>query len=207
MAEATLRQDQFALRRLQLIEAARRLFAERGYHATSIRDLHREVGVSDGLLYHNFPSKLELLHAVLEDGFQGMLHHRLGEDITQDMSVPEALRFTGSQLWDYWLQMEDVMRILISEHRVLEEAGDTFLPQAFMRSARGLSDFLAERQRRGEVRADLDPELATREFINSLLGQYVFGVIIAGEKVIPTDMATYVEQVVEMLWNGWTARA
>lgn len=54
-------------RRDDLIAAAKKLFAQQGYHATSTRSINTAVGASDGLLYHYFPGgKKELLLAVVE---------------------------------------------------------------------------------------------------------------------------------------------
>jgi AcrR family transcriptional regulator len=51
----------------QLTEAARRLFATRGYEATSLEDVVAAAGVTKGALYHHFSSKRELFRAVFED--------------------------------------------------------------------------------------------------------------------------------------------
>jgi AcrR family transcriptional regulator len=53
--------------RAHLIEVATRLFAARGYEATSIEAVLAESGVSRGSLYHHFPGKDALFLAVLED--------------------------------------------------------------------------------------------------------------------------------------------
>jgi len=55
-------------RRVQLLDAAARLFSERGYHATSIRDIAKEVGMLSGSIYYHFQSKEEMLLAVYEEG-------------------------------------------------------------------------------------------------------------------------------------------
>ncbi|NNU83828.1 TetR/AcrR family transcriptional regulator [Geobacillus sp. BMUD] len=52
-------------RRVRFIETAMKLFAEKGYHATSIQDLVEAWGISKGAFYHHFASKEELLLAVL----------------------------------------------------------------------------------------------------------------------------------------------
>ena len=52
--------------RQQLVEAATRLFADRGFDATSIETVLAETGVSRGALYHHFTSKEALFEAVLE---------------------------------------------------------------------------------------------------------------------------------------------
>jgi AcrR family transcriptional regulator len=56
-----------AATRERLLTAARRLFGERGYEATSIEAVLAASGVARGALYHHFPSKAELFDAVLAD--------------------------------------------------------------------------------------------------------------------------------------------
>ncbi|MAU41255.1 MAG: hypothetical protein CMF31_06510 [Kordiimonas sp.] len=48
-----------------ILEIARRLFAKRGYAATSTRLIAEEAGVSSGLIFHHFKTKSELLQAIL----------------------------------------------------------------------------------------------------------------------------------------------
>jgi AcrR family transcriptional regulator len=52
--------------RRQLVSAATRLFAARGYEATSVEAVLDEAGVSRGALYHHFEDKRALFEAVLE---------------------------------------------------------------------------------------------------------------------------------------------
>ncbi|MFC8721694.1 TetR/AcrR family transcriptional regulator [Kitasatospora sp. NPDC057198] len=51
-----------------IIETARQEFAERGYGATSIRDIARRSGMSLSALYHYYPGKQELLRAIIDEG-------------------------------------------------------------------------------------------------------------------------------------------
>jgi len=55
-------------RRPALLDAAARLFSERGFAATSIRDIAASVGMLPGSIYYHFPSKEALLLAVHEEG-------------------------------------------------------------------------------------------------------------------------------------------
>ncbi len=50
----------------RLITTARRLFAERGFAATSTEEILSEAAVSRGALYHHFPSKTDLFQATFE---------------------------------------------------------------------------------------------------------------------------------------------
>ena len=62
--------------RERLIYAAMKLFGEKGYTGTSVADILREAGANSGSLYHFFPTKQDVLIAVLEayrDGIGAML--------------------------------------------------------------------------------------------------------------------------------------
>ncbi len=54
-----------AQRRRQIVDEAYRLFATRGYYASSLRDVAAAAGMSQSNLMHHFPTKEELLLAVL----------------------------------------------------------------------------------------------------------------------------------------------
>ncbi|MFB3044452.1 MAG: TetR/AcrR family transcriptional regulator, partial [Acidimicrobiia bacterium] len=54
--------------RSDVVDAAGRLFAERGYHGTSMRDLGKELGLLGSSLYSHVDSKQDLLVAVVEEG-------------------------------------------------------------------------------------------------------------------------------------------
>ncbi|MFE1317283.1 TetR/AcrR family transcriptional regulator [Kitasatospora phosalacinea] len=57
-----------------IIETARQEFAERGYGATSIRDIARRSGMSLSALYHYYPGKQELLRAIIDEGMDEYFH-------------------------------------------------------------------------------------------------------------------------------------
>lgn len=53
--------------RAQIIAAARKVLAEQGFDATSIKEVAREAGIAPGLIYYYFENKEALLLAVVED--------------------------------------------------------------------------------------------------------------------------------------------
>ena len=56
-------------RRGLIMDTALRLFAEKGYHQTSISQIAREAGMSKGLMYNYFDSKEALLGEIFQEGF------------------------------------------------------------------------------------------------------------------------------------------
>jgi TetR/AcrR family transcriptional regulator, cholesterol catabolism regulator len=78
-------------RREQILEVAARLFSERGYHGTSMRDIAEATGVLAGSLYAHIASKEDLLYDVVRraaDQFIG----RLEEVAAADVPPAERLR-------------------------------------------------------------------------------------------------------------------
>lgn len=63
-------------RRAEIISAAQRAFAEKGFHGTTTRELAAKAGVSEALLFKHFPSK-EALH-------RAMLDHCLSSEAGQE---------------------------------------------------------------------------------------------------------------------------
>lgn len=86
---ATLAKQQ-ANRWPALLEAAATLFAERGYHATTIRDVAQAAGVTPGALYFHVPTKQALLVAVYTEGVDRIVRH---VDNLVDRETEPALRF------------------------------------------------------------------------------------------------------------------
>ena len=74
-------------RREVLLGVGRRLFAERGYHGTSVGDIAREARCSEAVLYQHFAGKLELFLAVLEEQ-AGRMRERLLRGAEADPEDP-----------------------------------------------------------------------------------------------------------------------
>lgn len=60
------RERKAAERRMQIISAAARLFAEKGFHRTTTRDIAEEADISEGTLYNYFDSKDDLLLDIMD---------------------------------------------------------------------------------------------------------------------------------------------
>lgn len=77
----------------RILDAARDLFARRGYHAASMNDVARASGLGKAAVYHYFPSKQALLLALHAD-LWGRTRERIGS-LPKFRSLREALRFAG----------------------------------------------------------------------------------------------------------------
>lgn len=87
----TRRTQQAQQSRLHLIDTALKIFAEQGWEHTSIPELAQAAGISQGLMYHYFRNKQELLLAVVErHSFLPELHRLLS--VSADRSAADVLR-------------------------------------------------------------------------------------------------------------------
>jgi AcrR family transcriptional regulator len=79
-------------KRERLLEAARSLFAERGYDATTTAQLAREAGVAEGTVFHHFASKRALLEAVASEYGRGLAESMFaGVEATESQPAAEAM--------------------------------------------------------------------------------------------------------------------
>lgn len=109
-----------------IINAALRLFARKGFNATSITAIAREAGIAKGLLYNYFDSKEHLLEEVITEGFRSCMPP-LDEMETTDKSPEIIFRFILERMKDsiksnpeFW-QLYARMFIQMSQNERLEE--------------------------------------------------------------------------------------
>jgi TetR/AcrR family transcriptional regulator len=148
--------------RAAVIDAAERLFSERGFAATSMRDISAASGVSHSLIHHHYGSK-EDLHAIVK--------RRMVEGYAR--RFPAAARATNRPL-SVRAEMRRIMTYLSENPVMLRLCGWTRLEgdSQVWPGEPDLLDTLRSRvaaaQRRGRARADLDP---------AVLSLMIFGLI------------------------------
>lgn len=76
-----------AARERQILEAAIRFFAKRGFNG-QLRDLAKEIGVTHALLYHYFPTKKALIERVYAEVFEGRWKKEWEEILDNDRNTP-----------------------------------------------------------------------------------------------------------------------
>lgn len=91
------RKEQKEFRRNQILQIALHLFIHQGYHGTKTSQISREARISEGLLFHYFPTKESLLEELVKMGVYGMQYPMRME------SVPplDFLREFTNQLLQY----------------------------------------------------------------------------------------------------------
>jgi AcrR family transcriptional regulator len=146
-------------RRNELTRQAARLFAEKGYHGTSIGDLAEAMGVQKGSLYAHIESKADLLWEVARDGATAF--HAALDTVPDDLKATEKIRFALRAHLGVVAEQLDVATVFIREWRYLDgERREDFLAERRRYEERFRALFREGRER-GELRTDLDDATAT----------------------------------------------
>jgi AcrR family transcriptional regulator len=141
-------------RRAELTRAAARLFAQKGYHGTSVGDLADALGLQKGSLYTHIDSKAELLWEVAREGAEAF--HAALDVLPEDGPVLERirlalrahLRVVGEQL--------DIATVFVREWRYLEgDRREQFVAER-RRYEERIRALFREGREVGELRTDLD---------------------------------------------------
>jgi AcrR family transcriptional regulator len=145
-------------RRQELTRQAARLFAEKGYHGTSIGDLAEAMGVQKGSLYAHIDSKEDLLWEVAREGAAAF--HAALDSVPEEGPAIERVRAAlGAHLRIVADQL-DVATVFIREWRYLDGARrEEFLGERRRYEERFRALFREGRER-GELRTDLDDSTA-----------------------------------------------
>ncbi|HKI49728.1 MAG TPA: TetR/AcrR family transcriptional regulator [Desulfobacteria bacterium] len=97
-----------------------RLFAQKGYHNTSMREIARDLGMNQSSLYHYFASKEEILYTLINDAMDEALN-TLEEICKTDISPHGKLNRVLSFYTNYYTGDLDRLRLLVNEQGNLGE--------------------------------------------------------------------------------------
>src|ERR1700730_18997574 len=103
-------------RREQIIDAAMRVFAEKGFTRASNKDIARAAGITPGLIYHYFVNKEDVLKAIIENRSPVRLMHTLPPQMLE-MPPDQFLRFMIKQVLHIVEdeQFVQIIRVLLPE--------------------------------------------------------------------------------------------
>jgi TetR/AcrR family transcriptional regulator, cholesterol catabolism regulator len=146
-------------RRTELTRQAARLFAEKGYHGTSIGDLAEAMGVQKGSLYAHIESKADLLWEVARDGAAAF--HAALDTVDDSLPATEKIRLGLRAHLRVVAEQLDAATVFIREWRYLQgERREEFVAER-RRYEERFRAFFREGREHGELRTDLDDATAT----------------------------------------------
>ena len=160
--QPTRRELQAQERRNQLIDTALKLFAQKGFENTTIKDISRTAGVAQGLIYHYFESKEELLFAAVDKhGFLPEIRRILSA--SHERPTDNVLLEIASSFCALLEEKKDLVQVFFRESQVNPEVGIR-LASIIEEGVELLTRYLAARIAVGELRPH-DPEVVARSVL------------------------------------------
>lgn len=173
----TTRARQADRRREELLATGLRLFAERGFRATTIADIATATGTAHGLIYHYFRSKDDLLAAILERySFLPRLQQLLA--VSPDRPAAEVLTDIASGFSRMLDERTDLLRLVVAESGSNPVVGEA-LGRVTDEALEVLSTYLLARIEAGELRPH-DPTVPARALFWALITRHIGGAQVDG---------------------------
>jgi len=157
--------------RQKVLDAARGLFAERGYDAATIRDIAKGAGMSTGAVFANFQDKNELFEAVqIEDMANMLTDFRNGAGA--DGQVRDRLAGAMTAGYHRTLEHLPLMQAVIARSWFQPQANDTRQRELVRPLVEVIIGVLQDGIRAGEVHQDVDLMLLGRTLWDTYISNF-----------------------------------
>jgi AcrR family transcriptional regulator len=151
------------LTREGILEAAARIFSEKGYHATSMQDIAKAVNLQKASLYYHFSSKQEILAEILDHALD-LINNRLELVLSQSLSPDEKLRQAMVSYFQTIAENKNLSAVLLLELKSLDPELKTDQASRRRKFERLWKDLIVEGKQQG-VFGDVDPSLTGRAIL------------------------------------------
>lgn len=185
-------------RRAQILDAATSVFAEKGFHRATIKDVARTAGIADGTIYTYFPSKTEILLAILNrlnETTEREQHFAQGNELDARSFFLSYLRQRMALIWPN----AEVFRAVLPELLSNLELRDLYFRQVIEPTFLLAERYFRQRSER-EYSQKIDISLAARAIAGALLGLLVIQLL--GDEEIARRWEELPEVLTTLLFDG-----
>lgn len=154
--------------RQQILDASLRLFSERGFARTTVRDIARQAGITDAAIYYHFDSKRDLLEALVEErGFLTSLENL--ERVEAVLPLREMVLWMAAGAINLMDENRDFMRLIIMEGLGNDEAAIEQYTRLLDLWEKALTAVLKRYEEKGELHNAAPPDELARQIIYTIL--------------------------------------
>lgn len=185
----------------RIIEAATKVFAEKGFYQSKISEIAREAKVADGTIYIYFENKDDILISLFEEQMKAVIDNMVGQISGIDDPAKRLERFASTHL-DLIENNKDMAEIIQVEVRQSDKFMKEYRNEKFMQYLNIIEDIITEGQERGIFKKDVIPKVAKRAFFGALDEVSRFWVLSSRRQY---DIRTVAKQISEYFLNGISA--
>jgi TetR/AcrR family fatty acid metabolism transcriptional regulator len=154
-------------KRQLILDAAIKIFARTGYHGARVSDIAREAGIAYGLVYHYFKNKEQILDTIFEEQWSGFLA-TLETIAAGTGQTEDKLNAIARLILEAYRVRSDWVKVLVFEIQRSPRFSNPDQILAMSRMFRIVAGILRAGQEAGELREEIDPEVACFVFIGAL---------------------------------------
>jgi TetR/AcrR family fatty acid metabolism transcriptional regulator len=159
-------------RRKQILKAAVKVFAEKGYHGCRISDVAEEAGVAYGLVYHYYGNKDGLLASVFDTNWA--FFAKAIDDITaSDQTMREKLEQIVELAFSAFEMAPLVVKVLVLEFGRNARLGEALENPQVARVFRSIAKIFDDGKKHGELHEAIDPAAMSIIFMGALETAFV----------------------------------
>src|SRR5947209_3180393 len=177
------RENKGSDKRGRILDAAIKVFAERGFHSATVAEIAREAGVADGTIYLYFKGKDDLLLRLFDEKMTQLLAEARSE-LESEKTAPEKLRRFIELHLALVEQNPDLARVLIVELRQSAQfitkagAADRKMVAAYVDL---IAEVVRDGQERRELVGDISPATVKRAIFGAL-DELALGWLLSGRR-------------------------
>lgn len=192
-----IQQQLISARRNQILDAAAVVFAAKGFHSTTTRDIARQAGIAEGTIYNYFASKSALLLGLFERMRASVIEHL--PPVPPDADVRTFLRMLLAQPLGA-LEADDLglFRVVIAEMMSSEELRRLYHEQIMLPTLEMAEAFLAERG--VPSGRSLSAALTVRAVSGMVLGLLIERAM--GDPLVIEQWQMLPDVLADLLWHG-----
>lgn len=150
----------------KLKRAARKLFVERGYHATRPQDIAREAGLGHGTFYLHFPDKRACFLSFVDDARQELDAYTRAS-ATSASSLEELIANLLNAIYDYSETHPGVLNAAMTDEAVIDAEGAQATP-LLQRWGYDWAEFVRNAVAQGRAVADYDPDIVGQAILGAV---------------------------------------
>jgi AcrR family transcriptional regulator len=183
-------------KRSQILQAAFKLFAQKGFFHTTVEEVAQEAGVGKGTVYGYFASKQDLLHQMLFFA-SDYYFDTFSKVMEGNGELREKLERITREHFRFFTEHRDIARVILFEHRYIKEELSYWVMEREQVRIDYLVELLREAAANGEIR-QVNFQVAARMITGALWNIGVETAIFAWEGT-EDELA---DGIVDVIWSG-----
>ncbi len=197
---ANIENQKYQQQRLQAIRSAATVFAEKGFHGSSTRDIAEHMGIKQGSLYYYFKSKEEALGEVCLFGIEDYVDH-MKVIAASEQSFESKLMVTITSHLSSYRERNEALKVYNDERLYLPEEKRRNLKSLGSGYRQLLEEIFEEGVRSGALRESIDCHFAAQAVIGIC---NAWGDIIVRDPDV--DLFDIIQKCTDLLINGFRER-